>query len=76
MTSEPEGARLFLNGEEKGTTPLELELRPGRYLLLLTREGYESVERAIEVERGGYALIRFSLNPLSFMDESIREGDE
>ncbi len=76
VTSEPEGARLFLNGEEKGTTPLELELRPGRYLLLLTREGYESVERAIEVERGGYALIRFSLNPLSFMDESIREGDE
>ena len=45
VTTEPEGALVFLDGEERGTTPLELEALPfGDYALRVERPGYLSEE--------------------------------
>ncbi len=41
VTTEPEGALVFLDGEQRGTTPLELEALPlGDYALRVERTGY------------------------------------
>ena len=50
ISSDPVGAKVFLQGEEKGVTPLELsDLAFGKYALKLQREGFKDVEQEIEV---------------------------
>lgn len=50
ITSDPVGAKVFLQGEEKGVTPLELsDLAFGKYALKLQMEGFKDVEQEIEV---------------------------
>ncbi len=41
--SEPSGARVFVNGSEVGTTPLEMELWYGTYNITYVLEGYRSL---------------------------------
>lgn len=41
VTTEPAGAELFVEGYSLGTTPIELDLDPGRYQFLARLEGYK-----------------------------------
>jgi len=41
ITSNPSGAKVYINDEYKGTTPLDFTLPPGSYNITLTKEGYE-----------------------------------
>jgi hypothetical protein len=48
LRSNPAGARIFIDGIERGVTPLRIEnLGPGRYYVRLVKEGY--VERSFRV---------------------------
>jgi hypothetical protein len=47
--TDPPGARLTLDGAERGATPLQLSLRPGAYALGLALEGYEPVGERVEL---------------------------
>lgn len=48
FNSEPEGARVFINGEFYGRTPVKLELEPEEsYVIEFRREGYEPVTRQL-----------------------------
>ncbi len=48
VTSEPAGASVFADSVELGATPLKTrKLRPGRYDLIVTKEGYESVTKEL-----------------------------
>ncbi len=49
VRSDPEGARVYLNDEYRGRTPLVLELRPGVYDLRLTLPGYGEYRERVRV---------------------------
>ncbi len=62
VTSVPDGASVFVNNIKRGVTPCMLEdLRPAVYQLRAEKEGYEPVERTVEVTSGMKDDIRFSL---------------
>ncbi|MBX7114398.1 MAG: PEGA domain-containing protein [Myxococcaceae bacterium] len=50
LTSNAPKATVFLNGEPAGVTPLELELKPGKYKVRIEKKAYTSVDRFIAVE--------------------------
>jgi PEGA domain len=53
LESDVPGASVFLNREYVGTTPLRLDkLEPGTKQLKLTADGYEGIERTVELEAG------------------------
>ena len=50
---EPPECHVFLDGEPRGVTPLEIEHVPvGNVELLVTREGYDDYRRTITIEAG------------------------
>ena len=60
IRSNPSGARVYIDGIERGTTPLRLsELRAGAYFVRLEKEGY--IERRF----------RITVRPGSVMDVSL-----
>ena len=55
VISDPEGSEVRLDGpegEKLGTTPMEVELEPGDYQVVLTREDFPPQARQVTVERG------------------------
>ena len=53
LESDVRGASVFVNREYVGTTPLRLDkLEPGTMQLKLTADGYEGIERAVELSAG------------------------
>ncbi len=54
IETTPSGATVRLAGEEEdlGKTPLTTSMEPGRYLLVVTKQGFEEVRRQVEVESG------------------------
>lgn len=58
-------AKVFLNGEEKGQTPLTLEnLVPRTYPLALIASGYQSYEERVTVVAGQVQTVTVTLTPL------------
>lgn len=59
----PEGATVIIDGEDRGVTPLTVELREGEYELFLKFDGYDSVEDQFTVvgqfdDVRGYVLVK------------------
>ncbi len=50
VRSVPTGAQVQVNEQQVGTTPLSIDLQPGTYRVTISREGYPSVSRTIEVQ--------------------------
>ncbi|MDR0719087.1 MAG: PEGA domain-containing protein [Treponema sp.] len=60
LRSNPSGAKVFIDGIERGLTPIRLEtLRPGYYLVGMSKEGY--VERRFRVRLGRNSLVKISV---------------
>jgi hypothetical protein len=51
VESDPSGARVAVDGEDKGTTPTTVVLSPGSAKLVVTKDGCESFETRLKVER-------------------------
>jgi len=50
VATQPDGARVFLNGEDRGTAPLDLAgLEPGLYEVRAELDGYEPASEAVAV---------------------------
>ncbi|MGH8656627.1 MAG: PEGA domain-containing protein [Gammaproteobacteria bacterium] len=56
--SEPAGAGIYLDGESFGQTPLDFQLPPGSYQLVMKKGGYKDKATRLEVEPG----VKISLN--------------
>jgi tetratricopeptide (TPR) repeat protein len=57
LQSEPSGASVFVNGRLAGATPLHLQaLRLGTYGIRVEKEGYSSILRTVQLEKGGLDL--------------------
>jgi len=52
ITSQPAGARVVVDGQESGTTPCELDLRPGHHSLEIRQENHQAVRREFNLELG------------------------
>jgi hypothetical protein len=61
VRSSPAGARVAVNGSDRGVTPLALSgLAPGDYEIELTRPGYRAVSRRVAVS-GDRSIARLSV---------------
>jgi hypothetical protein len=49
VASEPAGAAVLIDGQERGATPLDVPLPPGVHRIVLRREGYLDVSRELEL---------------------------
>jgi serine/threonine-protein kinase len=49
IESNPVGARVFINGMARGTTPFNQKIELGLYQIKLTRPGYRDVERQVNM---------------------------
>jgi hypothetical protein len=52
VTSEPQGADIYIDGEFKGATPSQLKAAPGSHALKVSRPGFSDWQRNIVVEAG------------------------
>src|SRR5262249_42862345 len=52
ITSPVKGAEVVLNGEEIGTTPVTVQLKPGRYQVQVSKKNYMEVQRLVDVNAG------------------------
>ncbi len=57
----PTGATVYVNGEEKGHTPLTLRLPEGSYKVHVQREGYDPWQRDVELRPGDQVLVAEAL---------------
>ena len=51
IVTSPPGAKVYINGAPKGTTPVVLTLRTGQYKVRLSRPGYQDSERQIKLRK-------------------------
>jgi len=57
VTASVEGARVFIDYEDRGEAPLDLDLAPGRYNVRVALNDYEPFVRMAEVTPGGAASV-------------------
>ncbi len=65
VTSDPPGAKVYVDGDYKGETPLMLELSPGTYTVKLTKEDYEEYTKTVTITAGKTTTLSASLVVLS-----------
>jgi hypothetical protein len=56
-------SQVFVDGVDKGRTPLTLDLMPGKYQLRVERHGFRPQERQIIVASGKSIVVRIDLAP-------------
>jgi serine/threonine protein kinase len=52
VTTEPEGATVFINDKEMGVTPLRLEIPVGEHMVKISKANHYDMEMDLEVEEG------------------------
>jgi hypothetical protein len=64
ITTEPEGAKVYVDGIERGQTPLVLEdIIAGTHTIRLTRDYYEDWERSVSFSAGALLSVSVDLVP-------------
>lgn len=62
VVSTPEGARVFIDDDFKGKTPLDLSsVKPGEHSLRVELEGHAPVTRTVEIANAGVSTEEFTL---------------
>ncbi len=64
VTSIPSGAQVYVNGIYKGTTPVEVHLSGGEYLLKVYKEGYGGMDRKVKIQPLTTKAVSFELKPV------------
>jgi hypothetical protein len=63
--SFPAGASVYLDGNQKGVTPLAVSgLDPGEYTLIIENDGYAPYEKKVSINTGKRTMITIALEPL------------
>jgi hypothetical protein len=62
IASDPNGAKIIVGNAVVGETPTKIDnIRPGRHMVRLTRNDYESVEFEVPVHAGGSTRVKAEL---------------
>jgi hypothetical protein len=70
VKADVEGARVLINGEDRGAVPLEgLMLSAGSYEIVVQRDGYRPETQRIAVRAGKEYTVEVNLRPLVAADE-------
>ena len=64
VTSEPNGAMVTVDGELRGTTPLQVTLPKGAHQVSITQESYDTIERSVTIEPRKTAAINEKLKAI------------
>ncbi len=65
VLTQPSGAQVLVNGEERGTSPLTLEeIPPGTHIVEVRREGYQDGRETVEVTEGRQASVSIDLEEI------------
>jgi hypothetical protein len=74
LVSEVEGAQVLVDGEPVGTTPMAqpLRLQPGTHELQVSREGYMTQRRTLELGPGRSETVELALIPMADRQEQLR----
>jgi|GEM_PF-1725638 len=66
VRSTPAGAEVFMDKERVGKTPLTLkQLRPGSYVIRVTRKGYSASSRTVELKPNVGMTVALTLKPVA-----------
>jgi hypothetical protein len=77
LDSQPRGARVFLNGREMGTTPLDLtNLAVGSRAVRLELDGYQLWSSSVQVSTSRRSSVTATLSPEVEQPASVRLGVE
>jgi hypothetical protein len=72
ITSEPEGAEVFLGNDVIGVTPLrQAQVDRGQYDLRVVLDGYHPIATTVDVRGGGETIRSFTLQPRTSLEEYI-----
>ena len=64
VTTEPEGARITVNGIGWGSSPATIQyLEPGQKRIRVSKEGYAAVERVLQIDQGRRQTLSIQLEP-------------
>jgi formylglycine-generating enzyme required for sulfatase activity len=64
LATTPADATVYINGEHRGRTPVDLRLPPNtRYQVSVTRRGYQSIAEELTLQPGGRQSLNFELEP-------------
>ena len=72
ISSDPNGARVYLDGEYKAVTHFIDKFDEGKYSLRLTKLGYEEVTQEIQVSAGNTTNVPVTLSPTVW--ERLKSG--
>jgi len=76
VTSEPDGASVYVDGEYKGTTRLETEIAPGRYNVEVRESDYENEEENVILSAGERQSLSFDLSEVVTADNTSSSDPE
>ena len=65
IDTEPQGAQVFLDGELRGQSPLQLDLPPGRVRVRIVKEGYAPWSRTLTLKNRSFEELHVRLAPPS-----------
>ena len=75
IVSEPAGAAVTINGEERGTTPyLDSLVKPGIYHVAIRKEHYNRIEDTMSVSSGGKSVYKGMLTFVSAYGDSLQRS--
>jgi TonB family protein len=63
VTSDPDGARVFIDGRPRGTTPASIELEPGVASVAVDKAGFRTWRREVTLAPGADETLRADLEP-------------
>jgi hypothetical protein len=63
IASKPEGAMVWIDGEERGKTPCGVKLKPGGARVTLVREGYMTSQSTVDVSDGAKVDVTLQTAP-------------
>ncbi|MBW2537210.1 MAG: PEGA domain-containing protein [Deltaproteobacteria bacterium] len=69
ITTAPPGAAVTVDSKLRGTTPTKVALEGGEHQLVLDREGYQQVSRALMIEFGETVALHLRLSPVPNDDD-------
>jgi len=61
VTSQPEGADIWVDSALVGNAPAQLKLAPGKHRILVLKEGYRNWEKVVTVVAGSVLMINASM---------------
>jgi len=56
VNTQPNGAKIYVNGKHYGTSPKYIELSPGEHSIVMVKEFYKPAEKKIIVQEGDTVL--------------------